>query len=514
MNNNHLQNNVKYKLVDVVEMGYSIHDKPYPRGEICVQTPTMFSGYYNDKELTNSVLKDGWIHTGDIGEDRGNGNIVIIDRKKHIFKLAQGEFVAPEKIETILLQCKYIQQIFVYGDSLQSFIVAVVVPNNDLLCKWAQDNNIKESFQELVKNPKVAKMLISEFNQIGRDANLQPYEIPQGILVETEPFTPENGLLTSLSKIKRYACEKKYKSQLVELYKQIEIENTKSITQELQDLMNQVLGEEKGTDVAKMGIDSLSAVRLVSAIKEKYHISLEASSVYKKSIHGIAQIIITQDKAKKKIDWNKEIELDETIIPSKLRNDNKKTVLLTGGTGFLGGFLLRDLIEMQFKVYCHVRAKTTNEGLDRIKQNLKKLKIWKEDYEKFIVAIPGDLSSPMLGISKSDIETISSNVNYIYHCGATVNALLPYEQLKSTNVGSTIEVLKLAGMGKQKLVCYISTIGVVQGFQHVVKDDQELSKACLDYFSGYAQSKWVSEQILNIAKKRGFQVIVFRPGMM
>lgn len=127
---------LKIRLRDLPEMEYTSNDTPYPRGEICFRGPSIFQGYYKNDEKTKEAIHDGWLWSGDVGVVLPNGSIKIIDRAKNIFKLAQGEYIAPEKLENVYIQSPYIQQIFVHGDSLESFLVAIVVPDFDEVRKW------------------------------------------------------------------------------------------------------------------------------------------------------------------------------------------------------------------------------------------------------------------------------------------------------------------------------------------------------------------------------------------
>ena len=123
------------KLIDAPEMGYFTTDSP-PRGEICVKTPEMIDGYFKRPDITAEKFVDGYFHTGDIGIVEASGKVRVIDRKKNIFKLAQGEFVSPERLEAIYVGAScYISQMYIYGNSLQTNVVAVIVPELEELLK-------------------------------------------------------------------------------------------------------------------------------------------------------------------------------------------------------------------------------------------------------------------------------------------------------------------------------------------------------------------------------------------
>ncbi|KAM9622313.1 long-chain-fatty-acid--CoA ligase 1 isoform 5-T18 [Trichechus inunguis] len=164
------------KLVDVEEMNYMAAKG---EGEVCVKGPNVFKGYLKDPAKTAEALdKDGWLHTGDVGKWLPNGTLKIIDRKKHIFKLAQGEYIAPEKIETIYVRSEPVAQVFVHGESLQSFLIAIVVPDVETLCPWAKKRGLEGSLEELCRNKDVKKAILEDMVRLGKDSGLKPFEQP------------------------------------------------------------------------------------------------------------------------------------------------------------------------------------------------------------------------------------------------------------------------------------------------------------------------------------------------
>ncbi|KAG0006567.1 hypothetical protein BGZ65_006565 [Modicella reniformis] len=208
------------KLRDIPSMNYTSQDKPYPRGEIMIRGTSVFKGYYNAPEQTAETLSaDGWASTGDVGMWDAQGRLVLIDRVKNIFKLAQGEYIAPEKIEAILAKHHFVAQVFVYGHSLEASLVGVVVPDAEMLKLWANENGLGDkSFEELCAQPLVRTTLLGELGAFGRENDLKGFEILKNIHVTHEQFSVENDLLTPTFKLKRHIAKGKYSAEIEKMY--------------------------------------------------------------------------------------------------------------------------------------------------------------------------------------------------------------------------------------------------------------------------------------------------------
>ncbi|CAG8537619.1 13126_t:CDS:2 [Ambispora gerdemannii] len=217
------QPTVEVKLVDVPDMNYTSQDVPLPRGEICVRGYTVFREYYKNPEKTNETLdKNGWCHTGDIGLWDSQGRLIIIDRLKNIFKLAQGEYIAPEKIELIYQKHELVAQAYVHGDSLQASLVGVIVPDNEVLTRWAKENGFEDkSFKELCEEPKVKNHILQTLAKYGKAHDLKGFENIKNIYLSPEPFSAENDLLTPTFKLKRHQAQKHFTRQIETMYFEI-----------------------------------------------------------------------------------------------------------------------------------------------------------------------------------------------------------------------------------------------------------------------------------------------------
>ena len=216
--------NTEIKIISVPEMNYLSSDKDKsgvccPRGELYIRGYGVFLGYYKDEERTKETIDaDGWLHTGDIVKMNTNGSIQIIDRKKNIFKLSQGEYVAVEKIESIYLNCHLVNEIFVYGDSFQSYLVAIVYPNLDAIQDLCKKIGFKEQNLDIVlKEKEVKEAVLNELSQVGKEGKLVGFEIVKNIYLEKDSFL-NKGILTTTLKVKRHEARIFYQKEIQELY--------------------------------------------------------------------------------------------------------------------------------------------------------------------------------------------------------------------------------------------------------------------------------------------------------
>ncbi|XP_071808946.1 long-chain-fatty-acid--CoA ligase 5-like [Asterias amurensis] len=209
-----------YKLQDVPEMDYYAKDC---QGEICLKGFGVFKGYFKEPAKTAETIdEDGWLHTGDIGKWLPNGQLSIIDRKKHIFKMAQGEYIAPEKIENVYIRSEFVSQCFVHGDGLKASLIAIVVPDEEVIPKLAKSKGVAGGIKEICLNKDVKKAVLDDMVKIGKVAKLHSFEQVKDIYLESELFSVENNLLTPTMKSKRPCLKKHYAEQIESLYNNLE----------------------------------------------------------------------------------------------------------------------------------------------------------------------------------------------------------------------------------------------------------------------------------------------------
>lgn len=296
---------------------------------------------------------------------------------------------------------------------------------------------------------------------------------------------------------------------------------------------------DPNVSLSRLGLDSLMAVELVNRIESELDSKVPMSRLLSgPSIHQLTDLILgtidiadgESPTASTASDWQADISWDPSIEVSDCRPlappngllDGQPTTrsagpvsFLTGATGFLGAHLLSDLLlHTDDSIVCLVRASDQHVGRERIQSNLARYGLLEQVQFDRVEIVLGDLEQPRLGLMSSAFNELSHRVDTIYHNGANVNLIQPYESLRRVNVDGTREVLRLACQSKVKPIHFVSTYTVhatEESRGQVVPEDAALPKFD-DLLYGYSQTKWVGEGILQEARQRGVPVTIYRPG--
>ncbi|MET8977517.1 thioester reductase domain-containing protein [Streptomyces sp. NPDC004539] len=282
---------------------------------------------------------------------------------------------------------------------------------------------------------------------------------------------------------------------------------------------------DPGRPLTELGFDSLTSVELRDRLAVLAGGPLPATVVFDhptpatlaaRVLREVLGEVPDGSGAGRAVDFEGDARLPEDIRPAggtPGTGVDPGRVLLTGATGFLGAFLLRDLLRTtSATVHCLVRGADEGEALARLRANLEWYGVWEESAGERIVVETGDLAEERLGLSEERFETLARTVDVVYHNGARVHWLHPYPVLRAANVGGTHEVLRLAARHRTVPVHYVSTVGVFDGAREPgvplrVTDPTGPAEALP---SGYLQSKWVAERSVEEARGRGLPVSVYR----
>ncbi|WBP95330.1 thioester reductase domain-containing protein [Mycolicibacterium neoaurum] len=549
---------IDYKLVDVPALGYFGTDQPYPRGELLVKTVNAMAGYYKRPDLTaESFDEDGYYRTGDIMAEIAPDRLTYVDRVNNVLKLAQGEFVAVSQLEATFCAHPLIEQIFVYGNSNQSFVVAIVVPDATEAARHMAD---------------IDRQIRDALHSVGREAGLKSWEIPRHFLVEHQCFTAQNGLLTASNKLARPKLIARYGARLEQLYADIAdaavknlrdlhsgkterpvvdtVERAALVALDLPDT-----GQIRHARFVDLGGDSMSAMSLANLLEEIFEVDVPVADIIDPTIelHHLAARISDRLDTRSAVPTTKSVHGAEhgrisaaqltldafASAPESVSGPDEvdamacppHTVLLTGATGFLGRFQCMELMTMMAngtsgKVVCIVRGRSHADARDRLIRSVADDPAFAEKFtqlaEDHLVVLAGDLGLPRFGMQNRDWNRLCDTVDAIVHTGALVNHALPYRALFAPNVFGTAEVLRLAVTGRLKPVSFTSTVAAaVTSTGSLVDESADIRDASphrdLDntYANGYGASKWAAEVLCRDAHTRyGLPVNVFRCSML
>jgi fatty acid CoA ligase FadD9 len=539
-----------YRLVDVPELGYYATDRPYPRGELLLKTPNMFPGYYKRAETTADVFdEDGYYRTGDVFAEVSPDHLVYVDRRNNVLKLAQGEFVTLAKLEAEFGNSPLVRQIYLYGNSAQPYLLAVVVPTD----------------------PNVSKAEIAEsLHTVARQANLQSYEVPRDFIIETTPFSLENGLLTGIRKLAWPKLKQRYGEQLEQLYADLaqgqanelaELRRSGADAPVLQTVSRAaaaMLGAAKAdltpdAHFTDLGGDSLSALTFGNLLHEIFDVDVPVGVVVSPAndLQAIADYIEAERQGSKRptfatvhgrdavevqaADLTLDKFLDEATLAAAAQlpkaGSEVRTVLLTGATGFLGRYLALEWLErmdlVDGKVIALVRAKNDAEARARLDKTFDSgdptlLAHYQALAADHLEVIAGDKGEANLGLDPQTWQRLADTVDLIVDPAALVNHVLPYSELFGPNALGTAELIKIALTTKIKPYTYVSTIGVGDQIKPgAFVEDADIRQISATrrvndgYANGYGNSKWAGEVLLREAHDLcGLPVAVFRCDMI
>ncbi|TMR02600.1 acyltransferase domain-containing protein [Actinomadura soli] len=302
----------------------------------------------------------------------------------------------------------------------------------------------------------------------------------------------------------------------------------------VQDVLGDVLGiDPRGIavedDVIGYGLDSLMVMEVVKRCKRDLQVTVRPNAFFARTTLGEWAALLGEETGAETTEDEeadltlpsqiaRRVELDPDIRPSGPLGkgyQNPRRVLLTGATGFVGAYLLDELLSAtDATVVCLTRCADETEGLARIRGNLEHYLPWRDDADERIEVLPGDLAAPLLGLEASAFGALAESVDAIYHCGAWVSFSYTYRRLEAANVDGLAEILRLACTGPLTPVSHVSTYGIwgiPEDGRSVIAEADPIATAGR-LVTGYVQTKWAAERLVEIARERGIPVDVHRPG--
>lgn len=516
-------------------------------GEICVSGGGLARGYLGHQELTqekfvpNPFTKESTLlfRTGDLGYFRPDGSIKFLGRSDSQIKM-RGQRIELLEIESALKQHVNVDRAIVVlkeDNTVRRLIAYVVLKNNINLSEkkvTGQSPHGAESVPRLgtllkdsgqrpqsrfeedslvgvvhANDERVSDQLQEELKKWLRQS------MPEGWIPSLFVFLTQFPLLPN-GKVDRQALLKiEFSDQKRRIVPKTPLERV------LAEIWCDVLRiREVGIDdnFFALGGNSLSITVVAMLIRKRIskNIPLEIF-LENPTIATLSSLLDKQKVEERKQSFAfEEVSLPSTLMASATRQkwSLESPVLLTGATGFLGIHLLLDLLEnSEANVFCLVRARNRGEATAKLVENFGRYFPNAVFPRERVMALPGDLGVPRLGLEKHDYESLSKQVGWIYHCGALVNHVYDYKTLLSPNVLSVIEVLTLATTEAPKKVVYVSTLSTAATEQGEIQET--FLPASRPYLiSGYEQTKWMAERLLTQASERGIPIHIFRPSTL
>jgi myxalamid-type nonribosomal peptide synthetase MxaA len=476
-------------------------------GEICLGGVCLARGYWERRALTaEKFMPDPYARepgarlyrTGDLGYRRADGAMVFIGRVDEQVKV-RGVRIELGEVELAL--CRH--------PSITEAAVALI-----------KDEEFGERLVAYVVSPPETPATAGAINQFLED--LLPQCMVPSVYVPL-PSLPRN----SNGKVIRKALPK----PSAEAIRQSPQSPPQTPLQaEVQQEFVRALGiGDVGLydDFFDLGGTSVMLARLAPRLATRFSIDLPVQELfYTPTVAGVSATIETYRREGRKAlagrvhmeQLLRDCQLDLDIDLSLPQGDFAKPrhVLLTGATGYLGAFLLEQLLaRTSATIHCLLRANDTLHGLERLEASMTRYQLWNEAFAERLVVVPGDLARPQLGLDATRWNELAGTIDVIYHNGARVNFVYPYSKVREPNVEGTKTILRLASTTRIKAVHHISTIDVLQTvMRRPLREVEPPDHAIEEVPAGYTGSKWAAERAVNEARKKGLPVAVYRPAQI
>ena len=482
------------------------------RGELYIGGECLALCYLNKPHLTQerfvTIDNERYFKTGDLAILHENNALEICGRCDFMVKI-RGYSVHIGMIEEALLTHAHVKAcaVITEGDEGEDKrLIAYIVPDDDFC--WTID-------PETATCPELTRHL---------KPHLAHFMIPGAyVILDRIPINPVSGKVDTRS-LKAPRQLKTTSPDIIELKDPESIDEQRAI---MRQLWESVLKLSPGTithqdNFFEFGGHSLLAVKLLPMIKRIYKKKILVKDIYEHPT--VAQLIDFFNKGPTDTTVAVSIKSDAYLDPAigiSTKNQfipihKASSVFLTGATGYLGAFLLEELLRKfpSIKVYCLIRTrqKDIQQAMQRIRNTLYNYDLYSPDITSRIVPVIGDLTLPEFGLSKVDFSVLADEIDIIFHCGSLVNYVYSYKVMKPSIVNGTHEILRLAGMHHTKPVHYISTNGIFIGKNKNCCENRHIDIYADHLIGGYEQAKWVAEKMVWMAIERGLPVCIYRPG--
>ncbi len=475
--------NVQVYLLDAKQQPVAVEEV----GELYFGGNCLARGYLHRPELTlerfipNPFGTGRLYRTGDLGRQLPTGEIEYLGRMDQQVKI-RGYRIEPTEVEVQLEQHSAIQEALV--------IIQVETSEVPYLVGYLLTEN-----EQTLTSRELRTFLLER---------LPDYMVPSHFVsLQAWPLTPSGKVdRKALAHIAPGPAERQ---GLIAPVTQME----QQVAKIWKDLLHLVAVSRNDT-FFELGGDSLKAVQMSYRLEQETQqsIPLEILLRYPRLDAFCTQIDQLLTLGNLGLSFAASVSLDPVIQPLR------PAVFLTGATGNLGGPLLASLLsEADLEVHCLLRGEQALACLARLRNSLEQQNLWQANFEGRIFPVVGDLSQPRLGLSEAAFQALGERISAIYHSGAWVNLVYPYQVLKQSNLDSLTEILRLASYRPKLPIHFVSTVDVWVTRENEVRtvDVTTLAGPISQLPNGYAQSKYIAEQLLNMARKRGFAIAIYRP---